>query len=450
MTPQPVSNPTTAAIDLAAWERAALERATKRGEPGWSLDQRRAASGIARSLSFPSREHELWRRIDFRSAEATLPSLDPFREPPATRGIDDLPAPLIERLGAESGHVGLVVQRDSAVVIEQQAPELQRQGVIACSMDQALAKHGDAIRERLGSLIEPDYDWFAAAGAAVRSGGLFVWVPDGVEAAVPIRLLQWLDGDGQIAAPRNVIVLGRGSRATIVDEQVSAEGEGIAFHIGGTEVFLGEDAKLIYGTLQEWGRNVYHYSNQRASIARGAELQWIQTLLGGRMVKTNSYFNLAGPGAQAFVHGFMFGDGRQQFHLHTLQRHLADHCTSDLLIKGCLKDHARSVYQGLIQVAEGAQRTDAYQANRNLLLSDTARADSIPGLEILANDVRCTHGATIGSVDEEQMYYLMARGLPRSDAQRLIVEGFFAPVLDRIPLEGVREELRRLIQRKIG
>ena len=168
------------------------------------------------------------------------------------------------------------------------------------------------------------------------------------------------------------------------------------------------------------------------------------------MVKTNSYFSLTGPGAEVYVHGFMFGDGRQHFDLHTLQKHLVDHTTSDLLIKGCLKDRARSIYQGLIQVAEGAQRTDAYQANRNLLLSDTARADSIPGLEILANDVRCTHGATIGTVDEEQMFYLMTRGLPRNQAQRLIVEGFFTPVLDRIPLESVRDQLRQVIQQKIG
>jgi Fe-S cluster assembly protein SufD len=150
------------------------------------------------------------------------------------------------------------------------------------------------------------------------------------------------------------------------------------------------------------------------------------------------------------VHGFIFGDQRQHFHLHTLQRHLKDHATSDLLIKSCLKDRARSVYQGLIQVSVDAQRTDAYQANRNLLLSETARADSIPGLEILANDVRCTHGATIGHVDPEQMYYLGARGLPENEAKRLIVEGFFAPVLDRIPLEQVREQLRAEIERKIG
>src|SRR5712691_10488722 len=171
----------------------------------------------------------------------------------------------------------------------------------------------------------------------------------------------------------------------------------------------------------------------------------MQVMVGGRMTKANAYFKMSGQGARSFVNGFMFGDARQHFHLHTLQRHLQPHTTSDLLIKCCLKDRARSVYQVLIQVAEGAQRTDAYQANRNLLLSGTARADSIPGLEILANDVRCTHGATIGHVDDEQMYYLMARGLPRSEAQRLIVEGFFAPVLDRIPLANVREQLRGVI-----
>jgi Fe-S cluster assembly protein SufD len=440
----------TAALDLGAWIADAHARAGRRDEPSWALDQRTAAAGIARTLGFPTRDLELWRRIDFRTLEQAFPSLDPFRKSPATRNLDDLPAALLERLGGESGRIGLVIQRNTEVVLEQTAPELAKQGVIVCSLERALAQHGEHLRERLGALIEPDYDGYSAVGAALRSGGAFVYVPDGVEAAVPIRLFHWLDGVGALAAPRTVIVLGKNARATIVEEQLSDSAEGIALHLGGTEVFLGDDAKLVYGTLQEWGRHVYHYSNQRARIGRGAEVQWIQTILGGRMMKTNSYFDLNGPGAQAFVHGFMFGDGRQQFHLHTLQRHLADHCTSDLLIKGCLKDRARSIYQGLIQVAEGAQRTDAYQANRNLLLSDTARADSIPGLEILANDVRCTHGATIGSVDPEQLYYLMARGLPRTEAQRLIVEGFFAPVIDRIPLEGIRDHLRQVIQRKLG
>ena len=435
------------AFDVA-W--AAKAEASAAGEPAWALERRRTAGAIAGTLTFPSREDELWRRTDFRSLEAALPALDPFRAAPRARNVDDLAPGILERIAGEALNVALVVQQDVTVTLEQTHPALARQGVIVCSMDRAVREHGALVQPLLGSLLEPDFDWYVALGAALRSGGAFVYVPDGVEAAIPIRLFQGFSSAGVLATPRTVIVLGRGARATVIEEQLSPTADGASFHLGGTEAFIGEDARLVYATLQDWGRNVFHYSNARARVARGGELQWIQTMIGGRMVKANSYYDLDGPGAQAFVHGFMFGDQKQHFHLHTLQRHLKDHTTSDLLIKGCLKDRARSIYQGLIQVSEGAQRTDAYQANRNLLLSDQARADSIPGLEILANDVRCTHGATVGHVDPEQMYYLMSRGLPEAEAQRLIVEGFFSPVLDRIPLESVREQLHAEIARKIG
>jgi Fe-S cluster assembly protein SufD len=431
-----------------AW--AAKAEASAAGEPAWALERRRTAGAIAGTLTFPSREDELWRRTDFRSLEAALPALDPFRQAPRARNVDDLAPGILERIAGEAQNLALIVQQDSTVTLEQTHPALARQGVIVCGMDRAVREHGALVQPLLGSLLEPDFDWYVALGSALRSGGAFVYVPDGVEASIPIRLFQGLSGAGVLATPRTVIVLGRGARATVIEEQLSPTVEGASFHLSGTEAFIGEDARLVYATLQDWGRNVFQYSNARARVARGGELQWIQTMIGGRMVKANSYYDLDGPGAQAFVHGFMFGDQKQHFHLHTLQRHLKDHTTSDLLIKGCLKDKARSIYQGLIQVSEGAQRTDAYQANRNLLLSDQARADSIPGLEILANDVRCTHGATVGHVDAEQMYYLMSRGLPEPEAQRLIVEGFFAPVLDRIPLESVREQLHAEIARKIG
>lgn len=434
----------------AEWTARAASAAKERGEPQWSLERRAAAAAKVREMSFPARTEELWRRTDFRTVEQAITGLDPFAGATRARNIDDLPAPVIERFAGEAGQVALIVQRDGAVVYEQTHPELERQGVIVCSMERALREHGDLVRETLGASLRTDYDWYTALATALHSGGAFVHVPDGVEAAVPVRLFQVIDDAGRLQAPRTVIALGRNARATVIEEQFSSEAEGLSLHLSGTEVYVGDRAKLIYGTLQDWSRNVYHYSNARAQVGRDAELQWIQTVLGSRMAKANAYFDLAGQGAQAFVHGFMFGDQRQHFHLHTLQRHRVDHTTSDLLIKSCLKDRARSIYQGLIQVSEGAQRTDAYQANRNLLLSDQARADSIPGLEILANDVRCTHGATIGHVDDEQMYYLMARGLPAKEAQRLIVEGFFAPVLDRIPLDGVRERLRGEIESKIG
>jgi len=440
---------TTTGFDVEAAARAEA-RATEARESGWALERRRAAAGVLKTLSFPSRIDELWRRTDFRTLEAALPELDAFPSGTRARNVDDLPAGIITALAGATSAFALVVQRDADVVLEQTHPDLERQGVVVCSLARAFREHEPKLRERYGALLHDDYDWYTAFGAALRTGGAFVYVPRGVQAEIPVRLFQWIDGVRRLAAPRNLIVVEEGASATVIEEQLSETADGIAAHLGGTEVFVGDGAKLVYGTLQDWGRNVYHYSNQRARVGRDGELQWIQTLLGARMTKTNSYFDLDGPGAKVFVHGFMFGDQRQHFHLHTLQRHLKDHGTSDLMIKGCLKDHARSVYQGLIQVSEGAQRTDAYQANRNLLLSNTARADSIPGLEILANDVRCTHGATIGQVDEEQLFYLMARGLSRSQSQRLIVEGFFAPVLDRIPLEGVREQLREAIETKIG
>jgi Fe-S cluster assembly protein SufD len=447
-----VAKPVAGGVD--AWPALALERAVRANEPAWALELRRAAAAVVARLPFPDRKLELWRRTDF--GMLALGELDPFVPGLKARNVDDLPAAVFARLAGEASSLGLLVQRNSDVVLEQTPLALEQQGVIVCSMERALREHAEKLEHRLGALIETDLDRYAALHQAMRAGGAFVWVPDGVQAALPIRLIQWLDPPaagaraGVASAPATVIVLGRGASATVLEECLSETADGPAFFSGGTEVFVGEDAKLVYGHLQDWGRNVIHYSNQRARIARGGELQWIQTFLGGRTTKTNSYFQLVGAGAKAYVHGFMFGDQRQHFDLHTLQQHLAEQTTSDLLIKSALKDRARSVYQGMIQVAPGAQRTDAYQANRNLLLSDTARADSIPGLEILANDVRCTHGATVGTVDAEQMYYLMTRGLPRNDAQRLVVEGFFAPVLDRIPLESVREQLRGMIQAKIG
>ena len=439
----------TPVIDATAWTEQALARAKSAREGAWALERRRAAIGTLGTLSMPRRDDELWRRTDFGTLEMWLATLDPFSRPPMARNVDDLPAPVIERLAGEGTRAALIVQRDAGVVLEQTHPTLQKQGVTVCSLDRATREHEALLGPHYGSLLHDDYDWYAALGSSLRQGGAFVNVPKGVKAELPVRLFHWLDGAGRLVAPRTVVVVEPGAELTLIEEYLSETVEGASLHAGGVEVFVGDGAKVTYAQIQDWGRNVFHYGNIRARVGRDAELQWMQIMVGGRMTKANGYFNLDGTGARAFVNGFMFGDQRQHFHLHTLQRHLQPHTTSDLLIKCCLKDRARSVYQGLIQVAEKAQRTDAYQANRNLLLSDQARADSIPGLEILANDVRCTHGATLGFLDPDHLYYLMARGLPRLEAQRLIVEAFFEPVIERIPLETVRERLRGEIERKI-
>jgi Fe-S cluster assembly protein SufD len=222
-----------------------------------------------------------------------------------------------------------------------------------------------------------------------------------------------------------------------------------ALHVGAVELFVGRGAKLRFVNIQNWDANTWHFSRERALVGPDAALQWTVGGLGSRLAKVNQEVALTGQGAKAQVNGVMFTTGRQHLAYFTRQDHMAPHTTSDLLYKGGLKDKSRIVWKGMIRVEKDAQRTDAYQKNDNLVLADTARADSIPGLEIEANDVRCTHGATAGRVDEEMIFYLRSRGIDRETAVRLIVEGFFANVYDRITLEPVQETLRQAVAEKL-
>jgi Fe-S cluster assembly protein SufD len=221
-------------------------------------------------------------------------------------------------------------------------------------------------------------------------------------------------------------------------------------HAGVVEIYVGRDANLRFVELQSWGRHVWNFSNERSRVERGGNLDWIFGAVGSRLTKNFSDLDLAGEGAQGRMSGFYFTDGAQHLDHDTQQNHLAPHCTSDLLFKGALKGKSRSVWQGMIYVAPGAQKTDGYQANRNLVLDEQARADSIPGLEILADDVRCTHGATVGKLEQEPLFYLKSRGIPQREAEQLVVEGFFDPIMQRIPFEGVRERFQEAIQKKLS
>jgi Fe-S cluster assembly protein SufD len=221
-------------------------------------------------------------------------------------------------------------------------------------------------------------------------------------------------------------------------------------HAGLVEIYVGAEANLRFVELQSWGEQVWNFSHERVHVDRNANLDWIFGALGSHLTKNFSELDLAGEGATGRMSGFYFTNGVQHLDHDTQQNHLAPHTTSDMLFKGALKDRSRSVWQGMIYVAPGAQKTDGYQANRNLVLSPHAHADSIPGLEILADDVRCTHGATVGKVDAEQVFYLRSRGIPVDDAERLIVEGFFDPIMQRIAFEGVRNRFQQSILEKMS
>ena len=220
-------------------------------------------------------------------------------------------------------------------------------------------------------------------------------------------------------------------------------------HSGLVEIHISDNAKLQFVELQSWGDNVWNFSHERAQVGRDANLEWIFGALGSNLTKNFSEIDLIGEGATGKMSGFYFTDGKQHLDHDTQQNHLAPHTTSDLLFKGALKDSSRSVWQGMIYVAPGAQKTDGYQANRNLVLSPKARADSIPGLEILADDVRCTHGATVGKIDPDSVFYLLSRGIPYAEAEHLIVEGFFDPIMQRIPFDGVRKRFQQAIVNKM-
>jgi Fe-S cluster assembly protein SufD len=220
-------------------------------------------------------------------------------------------------------------------------------------------------------------------------------------------------------------------------------------HAGNVELHIGPAASLRFVELQSWGKNVWNFCHERAVVDKDGSLDWIFGAIGSRLTKNFTDLDLVGPGSTGKMSGFYFTDGRQHLDHDTQQNHLAPHTTSDLLFKGALLDESRSVWQGMIYVAPEAMKTDGYQANRNLILSDRARADSIPGLEILADDVRCTHGATVGKLDQDEVFYLRSRGIPEKEANRLIVEGFFDQIMQRIPLDGVRRRFQRSIHEKM-
>jgi Fe-S cluster assembly protein SufD len=235
----------------------------------------------------------------------------------------------------------------------------------------------------------------------------------------------------------------------MMSETASLQAGHGGLHCGAIEILLAPGAHLRYVSLQDWGHGVWHFAHQKAIVQRDASLQWTIGALGCRLSKVNQHVALVGPGADCQVNGAMFTEGQQHLTYHTLQHHQAAHCRSDLLYKSALQDKSRTVWRGMIQVDPGAVKTDGYQRNDNLLLSERARADSIPGLEIQADDVRCTHGATTGRVDEELIFYAMCRGFTRREATRMIVSGFFQQIFDRITIDSVRDALGLAIASRV-
>jgi Fe-S cluster assembly protein SufD len=330
---------------------------------------------------------------------------------------------------------GVAVVTESGIEIER-APE----GITFAPLDEA--------HERLGSLVGHE-EKFAAHNAALWTNGLLVVIPKGIKVEQPlyVRIANAVDKGSLFF--RLLVIAEEGSSATLIEEYASATPELAGYTNAAAELFVELGAKLEYVSLQNLSRETWHFATHHAQVGRDAELDWVAGGFGSKKGKTRIQNDLAGPGATSRVTGAYFADGTQHLDYDTFQEHIAPNTTSDFAFKGALRDEATTVWRGMIRVEKDAQKTNAYQENRNLMLSKQAHADSIPGLEILANDVRCTHGATLGQVDREQLFYLMARGLSRAEAERLIVRGFFQDILDRIELEPVRETLGEALEARI-
>jgi len=301
---------------------------------------------------------------------------------------------------------------------------------------------------RLHELVGWD-EKFAAHNAALWQNGLLVVVPSGIVLEEPLYVRVANAVDGGSLFWRLLVIAEAGSRFTLIEEYASVRPDVSGYSNAVVELFVEDGAKLEYVSLQNLSQETWHFASHHASVGRDAELDWVAGGFGSKKGKIRIQNDLAGPGATSRVTGAYFADAKQHLDYDTFQEHIAPNTTSDFAFKGALRESARSVWRGMIRVEKDAQKTNAYQENRNLLLSKDAHADSIPGLEILANDVRCTHGATLGQVDREQLFYLMARGLSRAEAERLIVRGFFQDVLDRIQLEPVREALGSALEARI-
>jgi Fe-S cluster assembly protein SufD len=376
-----------------------------------------------RALPFPTTSDEHWRFTDLKGFDP-----DSF----SANG-----AKTVERAGSM-----LDVETAALAHVSEAGIEIERapEGVVFEPLGEG--------HELLGRLIGTD-EKFAAHNAAEWKHGLLVRVPAGLELQQPLYVR--VTGSVPEAALfwRVLVVAEEGSRFSFIEEHASAVPDLPGYSNVVAELFVGDGAKLEYVSIQNLSRETWHFASHRATVGRDAELDWVAGGFGSKKGKIRIENDLAGQGGTSRVTGAYFADGAQHLDYDTLQRHIAPNTTSDFAFKGALRDKARAVWRGMIRVEEDAQKTNAYQENRNLLLSPNAHADSIPGLEIEANDVRCTHGATVSQVDRDELFYCMARGLSRGEAERLIVRGFYQEIFDRIELEPVRTALQTALEARI-
>ena len=418
---------------MTTFDRAALDALPI--APGSTGAIRERAFAQFEALPVPSQETEEWRYTDLSDF-----SLDFV--PHAPGHGDGAPPTDSDGLAAS------ILQHTSSVVMTTSGQDLESRGVIFCDLDLAAEKYPELVDPNLHDLVPTDRTKFTALHGAFRTGGTFLYVPADVGVEMPLQTVTYLDADGAAVFPHTLLIAERGAEVTFIDRYVSPDLErGLSDAV--TEIVVGDGAHVRYASIQEWGNGVTHLSVQRTRLGRDADFRSLAVGFGASLARAEVEAVLAEPGGFSELLGVFFADEDQHFDHRSVQDHAAPNCTSDLLYKGALLDRSRAVYSGWVHVRPDAQKTIAMQTSRNMVLSEHAKADAIPNLEIEANDVRCGHAASVGPVEEETLFYLQSRGIPRDEAERLVVTGFFQEVLDRVTLEEVRTGAELAIQEEL-
>jgi Fe-S cluster assembly protein SufD len=429
---------------------AATALGERNGDPGWLIDRRLEALARFEALPWPDPSVEEWRYTELKGF-----SLDGFDPLPSNHTqaptLDDVPDEVLAAIGDVGERAGFAVQLDADVVHQTLDPALAAKGVVFGTIGGVAAEYPQPVRDALGHAgVSPPEEKFATLTTAFSSGGTYLYVPRGVEVTLPLQAFRWVTRSGLAVFPRTVIAVDEGASVTYIDHFRSDPLDGDALAAGTVEIYAHQASNVSYLAVQDWAPTVWHFSIQRGIVQRDATLRSLAATLGGRLSRSVVESILEGTGAHSEMLGIYFSDGNQHFDHRSLQEHRAPSTSSDLYYKGALKGRSRAVYSGLIHIAKEAQKVDSSQTNRNLILSDEAKADSIPYLEIEANDVRCGHAASVGPPDEEQIFYLQSRGLGQEEAEHLIVKGFFQEILDRVRVPEVASALERAIEHELA
>ena len=435
---------------------------TTRNEPQWMRDRRLEAYSLYESLPMPhTTEDDLWRRtVDMRTQ-------DYWRR--TRRHLRGFAVENYQAKANGNGKVSVQVDEGEGVYVQVDgtpqhtylSPDLERKDVYFADLHTAIKERGDLIRDyfmtkavtletSLKSGNFASLNAFDALHGAFWNGGYVIHVPKGVRIEDPIRVFIELSENQHADLSHVLLIAEEDSQVVIIEDNSSARPDSEGFHCGAVEVFAGQNSNVTYVQVQHWNRQVWNFASQRSVVNKDAQLTWVTATFGSKLSKLNQAIVLDGTGSNAQLLGLAFTDARQHLDVSTAQEHLSPYTSSDLLYRTVLKDRSQTAWGGNIYVYPGANYTDAYQKNDNLLLSERAHADTLPGLEIEAHEVRCTHGATVGQIDSDQVFYLMSRGIPYDLAEKLIVDGFFEPVMERIPMQAVREEMQEFVSSKLA